>query len=511
MIRRLIDMINSSITLLLESFLVISIVLTPILGGILVTIFKKKKLVEIISVLSTTFVLFLTFLLLLFIIDFKKITLFNEFFYLDSLSMIILLLISFVGFVSSIYSVNYMGKQYQDGIVDDKHLVRYYQGFNIFLFTMLLVPMINNAGLMWVAIEATTLISVLLIMIYVKEDAIRSAWKYLIIATVGLSFALIGTIFFYYANIHDPILQVQPEEDKINWTNMLENSKSMDPMIVKIAFIFIIIGYGTKAGIAPMHTWLPDAHSESPTPISAMLSGVLLNCALYGILRFHLISSGSIGPEFSDNLLIIFGLLSVGIASFSILFQKDMKRMLAYSSVENIGIVTLAFGFGGFIAIYGAILHMINHAIVKPLMFFASGKISQKYETKAMSKIKGIITIMPITGIMFLIGGLAIVGLPPFNIFLSKFMILSSGFSSDHILASSVLIIFLAVIFIGFIRNLVMMSFGKPKTQIKSGELGYLSIVSMGMLVAFIIILGIYIPGPLDILIHDAVNIFQQI
>src|SRR6187431_3028672 len=189
MIRRLIDMINTTIKILPESFLVISIILTPILGGILVTIFKKKKLVEIISVLSTTFVLFLTFLLLLFIIDFKKITLFNEFFYLDSLSMIILLLISFVSFVSSIYSVNYMGKQYRDGIVDDKHLVRYYQGFNIFLFTMLLVPIINNTGLMWVAIEATTLVSVLLIMIYVKEDAIRSAWKYLIIATVGLSFA----------------------------------------------------------------------------------------------------------------------------------------------------------------------------------------------------------------------------------------------------------------------------------------------------------------------------------
>jgi hydrogenase-4 component F len=348
-------------------------------------------------------------------------------------------------------------------------------------------------------------------MIYVKEDAIRSAWKYLIIATVGLSFALIGTVFFYYANISDQMEPAQSVEDKINWTSMLENSRAFDPIIVKIAFIFIIIGYGTKAGIAPMHTWLPDAHSESPTPISAMLSGVLLNCALYGILRFYLISSGSIGAEFSDNLLIIFGLMSVGIASFSILFQKDMKRMLAYSSVEHIGIVTLAFGFGGLIGIYGAILHMINHALVKPLMFFASGKISQKYETKAMIKIRGIVTNMPITGIVFLIGGLAIVGLPPFNIFLSKFMILYSGFSSDNILASMVLIILLAIVFIGFIRNLIMMSFGKPKTPIKNGELGILSVVAMVMLVAFVVILGIYIPEPLDILINDAANIFKQV
>lgn len=508
----MITMANSIIKILPESFLIMSIILTPILSGILVTIFKKKRFLETFSVLSTAFILFLTFFLFLYIVDFKKITLFNEFFYVDSLSMVVLLLISFVSFVSSIYSVNYMGKQYQDGLVDDKHLVRYYQGFNIFIFTMILVPIINNTGLMWVAIEATTLISVLLIMIYVKEDAIRSAWKYLIIATVGLSFALIGTIFFYYANIHDPLSSVQPEEDKINWTNMLQNSKLLDPMIVKIAFIFIIIGYGTKAGIAPMHTWLPDAHSESPTPISAMLSGVLLNCALYGILRFHLISSGSIGEEYSANLLVIFGLLSVGIASFSILFQKDMKRMLAYSSVENIGIITLAFGFGGLVGIYGAILHMINHAIVKPLMFFANGKISQKYETKAMSKIKGIFTIMPVTGVMFLIGGLAIIGLPPFNIFLSKFMILYSGFSSNNnILASTVLIILLAIIFVGFIRNLVMMSFGKPKTQIDNGELGNLSIIAMGILVAFIIILGMYIPEPLDTLINDAVKIFKVV
>jgi len=363
---------------------------------------------------------------------------------------------------------------------------------------------------MWVAIEATTLVSVLLIMIYVKESAIKSAWKYLVIATVGLSFALIGTIFFYYANIHDPLRSVTPQEDKINWTNMMENAKSFDPALVKMAFIFILIGYGTKAGIAPMHTWLPDAHSESPTPISALLSGVLLNCALYGIIRFHLISGSSLGAEFSENLLIIFGLLSVGIASISILFQKDMKRLLAYSSVEHIGIVTLALGFGGFFGVYGAILHMINHALVKPLMFFASGKISQKYKTKNMLKIKGIITTMPITGIMFLMGGLAIIGMPPFNIFLSEFMILRSGFNSNHILASSILILLLAVIFIGFIRNLIMMVFGKSKIEMRNGDLGNLSLIPMIILVLFVIMLGIYIPDPLQILITDTVKIFKQ-
>jgi len=474
----------------------------------LVTILKKKKGLEIITVTSSSLVLIETAFLYPSIINLKSISLFGGFFYLDSLSLIILSLISFVGFVSSIYSVNYMGKQYEDGMIDDKHLLRYYQGFNMFIFTMLLVPIVNNTGIMWVAIEATTLISVLLIMIYVKEGAIKSAWKYLVIATVGLSFALIGTILFYYTNIHDPS-QSEVSEEMINWTNLLENSASLDPTIVKIAFIFILIGYGTKAGIAPMHTWLPDAHSESPTPISALLSGVLLNCALYGILRFHLISNDSLGGEFSENLLIIFGLLSVGVASITILFQKDMKRMLAYSSIEHIGIVTLALGFGGFFAIYGAILHMINHAIVKPLMFFASGKISQKYETKAISKIRGIINTMPITSIMFLIGGLAIIGLPPFNIFVSKFMILSSGFDTNHGLASFILILFLAIVFIGFIKNIISMTFGKAKLEIKRGDLGYLSIIPMGILIVFIIVLGIYIPEPLHILINDTVKIFR--
>ena len=341
-------------------------------------------------------------------------------------------------------------------------------------------------------------------MLYFKENAIEAAWKYLIIATVGLSFALIGTVFFYYANIN-----TGSAEDAMNWTGMVHNSKLFDPNLVKIAFVFILVGFGTKAGLAPMHTWLPDAHSEAPTPVSAVLSGVLLNCAFYAIIRFHIVSSVSIGPEFSNQLLIILAVVSIAIAAASMYFQKDMKRLLAFSSVEHMGLISLGIGFGGLLGIYGAILQIINHAMVKPLMFFASGSISQKYEMKAMSKIKGIIKVMPVTGVLFLIGGLALVGMPPFNIFLSEFMILSSGFKSGQFVATSIVILFLVVTFAVFLRHLFKMIFGIPSLEMKKADMGKLAIMPMVILCSLVVIFGIYIPVQLQTLIQNTSTIIN--
>src|SRR5574342_425463 len=484
---------------LISNLTVILLLLPPIVGAGLVTILRKKRAIGIITICASALIMIQVFFLVSRIITEKTITAFGNSFYIDSLSVVILLSISVVGFVAALYSKNYMGRQYDNDTIDDKHIVRYYQGFNVFLLTMLVVPITNNLGIMWVMVEATTLVSVLLIMLYFKENAIEAAWKYLIIATVGLSFALIGTVFFYYANIN-----ADASEDAMNWTGMVGNSKLFDPNLVKIAFVFILVGFGTKAGLAPMHTWLPDAHSEAPTPVSAVLSGVLLNCAFYGIIRFHIVSSTAIGPEFSNQLLIILAVVSIAIAAASIYFQKDMKRMLAYSSVEHMGIIALAVGFGGFVGIYGALLHIINHAIAKPLMFFASGTISQKYETKAMSEIKGIIKAMPVTGILFLIGGLALVGMPPFNVFLSEFLILSSGFESGQFIATSIVILFLIVTFAVFLRHLIKMIFGNPSSEMKKDDMGKLAIIPMAILASLALILGIYMPVQLQTLIHDA-------
>lgn len=480
------------------------LLLTPLIGGILVTVFRKKRIIEIVTIGSASLILIQVFFILFTIINEKTISAFGNAFYIDSFGAVILLPISIVGFVSVLYSKNYMGRQYDIGLVDDKHIVRYYQGLSIFLLSMLVVPITNNLGVMWVTVEATTLVSVLLIMLYFKENAIEAAWKYLIIATVGLSFALIGTVFFYYANIN-----AGSSEDAMNWTGMVHNSKLFDPNIVKIAFVFILVGYGTKAGLAPMHTWLPDAHSEAPTPVSALLSGVLLNCALYGIIRFHIVSSGTLGPAFSNQLMIILAVVSIGIAAASIYFQKDMKRMLAYSSVEHMGIVSLGIGFGGIFGIYGAILQIINHAIAKPLMFFASGTISQKYETKVMSKIKGIIKVMPITGALFLIGGFALVGMPPFNIFLSEFLVLSSGFQSGQFLVTMIVIAFLVITFAVFLRHLIKMTFGNPVLKMKKDDMGKLAIAPMIILASLVVIFGFYIPEQLQTLVHNASSIIS--
>jgi len=300
---------------------------------------------------------------------------------------------------------------------------------------------------------------------------------------------------------------------------MAADTKTLDPAIVKVAFVFVLVGLGTKAGMAPMHTWLPDAHGEAPTPVSALLSGVLLNCAIYGVLRFNIIASGTLGPAFPSELMVGLGLLSMGIAAASIYFAKDLKRMLAYSSVEHMGIVSLAVGFGGFFGLFAALFHIVNHAIVKPLMFFASGTVSQRYETKTMAEIRGIIRVMPVTGAIMLCGGFAIVGMPPFNIFLSEFLVLTSGFGGGQFLASSIMLLLLLVVFAGFLRQLVPMIFGDPKDSGKSvptdamtqtDDMGAMAILPMVALAILAIVLGLYMPQPLQTLIRDAVQVFGQ-
>ncbi|HVC27324.1 MAG TPA: hydrogenase 4 subunit F [Nitrososphaerales archaeon] len=500
------------------STLVLTVLLTPAAALVLVTLTRNRRHAEAITVFSGILVVVQTLGLVSGVISQGQFSAMGGYLYLDAFGALVLIPIAGVGFVAALYSVSYMGRQYERGVVDDGHLVRYYQGFNCFVLTMLLVPLSNNMGLMWVAIEATTLVSVFMIMLYTNQGAMEAAWKYLIVATIGLSLALLGIVLFSYANT-----SVSPSAaasgSALNWTSMAADSRLLDPGIVKIAFVFVLVGLGTKAGLAPMHTWLPDAHGEAPTPVSALLSGVLLNCAIYGVLRFYIVASGTLGAALPSELMIILGLLSMGIASASIYFQKDMKRMLAFSSVEHMGIVSLAVGFGGFIGFFAALLHIVNHAIAKPLLFFASGAVSQRYETKVMAEIKGVIKTMPVTGALLLVGGLAIAGMPPFNIFLSEFMVLTSGFGGGQFIAGSLMILLLVVIFAGFLRHLVPMVFGSPKgpgvavpASERPGErgAGLPAILAMGILVVLVVVLGLYVPQPLQTLIREAVQVFGQ-
>jgi hydrogenase-4 component F len=273
---------------------------------------------------------------------------------------------------------------------------------------------------------------------------------------------------------------------------------------MRLAFLFIVVGYGTKAGLAPMHTWLPDAHSEAPSPISALLSGVLLNCAMYGILRFYALAVPSLGHAYPTALLLTFGLLSLLIAALLIFRQRDYKRLLAYSSVEHMGIIAIGVAFGSSLGLYGALLQVLNHAITKSLMFFASGQVLLKYGTKDISRVSGIIRVMPITGSMLLLGGLALTGSPPFSVFISEFSILSAGFRQGYALEASAMLVLIALIFIGFLSYINDMVFGKAQPAVKPGEISSLSVVTMGLSVILVVGLGVFIPAPLSDLLHQA-------
>ena len=465
------------------------LLIAPILTGILCFFTRSKKEVEAVSLTGSIATLVIGLILVENVYRQGVIISWTNALFADAFSAFIVLIVSIVGFVASVYSIGYMGHEFKHGIMDLKKLKIYYVLFHIFMFTMLLVGVTNNLGL-WIAIEMTTLVSALLMILYTKKSSIEAAWKYMIICTVGITFALFGTILTYYAAV-----KILGETgDALNWTSLIAVAGQFDPTIMKLAFIFILIGYGTKAGLAPMHTWLPDAHSEAPTPVSALLSGVLLNCAMYGIIRFYTIATKSTGVDFTSNLLIIFGLLSLGVAVPFIILQEDYKRMLAYSSVEHMGIIALGIGFGGVFGIFGAILHMFNHAMTKSLMFFGAGNVLLKYETKEISKVSGIVKSMPATGGMLLIGGLAITGSPPFSIFLSEFTILSAGFLQGHIISSVLFLLFMIMIFAGFFNNLVTMTFGTPKPGVMPGEMSRWTLGAMAILVVFVIVLGVYIP-----------------
>lgn len=429
----------------------------------------------------------------------------NDTIYIDTLSAFIIVIISIIGFISALYSLSYMKTEVLHGYIEIEKIKWYYLLLHLFIFTMLLVTMVNNLGVMWVAIEATTLASALLVGFYNKEASLEAAWKYVIICTVGLTFALFGIILAYYSSVH----VLGESSNALNWVTLQAIADKLNPKLIRLSFIFILIGFGTKAGLAPMHTWLPDAHSQAPSPVSALLSGVLLNTTLYGILRFHIIATKCVGHDFSSNLLMIFGLISIAIAVPFIILQTDFKRMLAYSSVEHIGIVTFAVGLGGEMGLYGALLHLFNHAMAKSLMFLVAGNITQKYKTKKMVRIKGVLEAMPYTGTMLMTGVLAITGVPPFNIFTSEFIIANAGFAQGRIIAGVLFLGLLALIFTGMFYHVSKMAFGTKPFKLQAGETSFTNLAVMTVPLLFILVLGLYVPPFFRIALNQIVSLLR--
>jgi len=410
----------------------------------------------------------------------------NDFFFIDTFSVYLTVLTAFVSTTTAIFSRRYMRRERDHGTIGNRRIRFYHAMFQLFIFAMLLCLLTNNLGILWIAMELATLSTVLLVSLYRTPSAIEAAWKYFILCGVGIALALFGTVLLYFAA--EKVLGEGGAA--LHWTKLYEVSDQLEPTILSLAFVFLMVGYGTKVGLVPVHNWLPDAHSEGPTPISAVLSGLLLNIALYALVRCKVLVDGSTGTHHAGNIMMGFGILSIIVAAFSLLRQKDIKRMFAYSSIEHMGIATFAFGLGGPIATFGALLHMLVHSLTKSAIFFTVGHASQMHRTQDMDKIKGLISGSPLVGWGMTFGVMAIVGMPPFGVFTSEFLILTATIK-DAPLMALFLLLGLGLSFAALFRRVQPMVTGEAPAYQKQITVANIPVLLHMILV---LMLGLYLP-----------------
>ena len=381
--------------------------------------------------------------------------------------------------------------------------VRRFRVFSsLFAFTMLVAVTANNVGVMWIAIEATTIASAVIVPLTVTKASVEASWKYILIGSVGIALAFVGTVLGYF----DFVTLVGQREYALNWTVLLANAPVLHPPVIQLAFVFILIGYGTKAGLAPMHTWLPDAHSEAPSALSAMMSGVLLAVALYAIVRWKAVVTAAVGHQFPNRLLIGLGLLSLAIAALSLVIQRQYKRLLAYSSIEHTGLMCLGLALGP-LGVFASMLHLVNHTLAKSMMFFASGRILDRYGSPEIGRVSGLLRVMPWTGGLFAAGMIALLGLPPFGMFLSKFALVRAGFADGKGWLMAAVLALLAVAFVSLLAHLNRMLYGPAPAGIRRGESGGWAVVPLVACATMLVVLGIAMPAPITELLDRIVEI----
>ncbi len=411
-------------------------------------------------------------------------------FFIDPLNVFLVTLTAFVGLTTAIFSRPYMRIEQDHGKMTAPRMRLYHSMYQLFSFTMLLGFTTNNMGIIWVAMEAATLTTVLLVSVYRTAASLEAAWKYFILCGVGIAQALFGTILLYMAA--DKVLG--PENATLLWTNLDAIKGQLDPTIMTLAFVFLLIGYGTKIGLVPLHSWLPDAHAEGPTPVSAVLSGLLLNVAMYAVLRCKVLTDGALGTAMAGQLMMGFGLLTVTVAAFFLSRQKDVKRMFSYSSIEHMGLTTFAFGMGGPVANFAGVLHMTVHSLVKSAIFFTVGHATQKAGTQVMSEIRGLIKVNPTVGWGLMLGVMAILGMPPFGVFASEFLILTTAMREQP-WAAPFLFLGLGVAFASILIRVLPMVFGD--TELK--RLAHPpALVPVFLHLTLALVLGLYIPPYLN-------------
>ncbi|HEX8664375.1 MAG TPA: hydrogenase 4 subunit F [Beijerinckiaceae bacterium] len=409
--------------------------------------------------------------------------------HVDDLNVVFVVLNAFVGFTTSLFSASYIGHELAIGRLTPAYLRFYHAMYQTMMFGMNLALVSNSIGLMWVAVELATLTTVLMVGIYRTSEALEAAWKYFILGSVGIALALFGTILVYMAA--RPV--VGEGVDAMTWTVLIAAAARFDPALMNLAFVFLLLGYGTKVGLAPLHAWLPDAHAEGPTPISAVLSGLLLNVAFYALLRFKILLAAIPQAIAPGPLLVAMGLTSLIFSAFMLYRRRDIKRMFAYSSIEHMGIVAFAFGMGGPLANFAGLLHMTMHSLTKSAIFFAVGHIVQVKGTQKIAEIRGLTVTHPVLGWGLVLGVVAIAGLPPLGIFMSEFLVVSSTFARQPLLAIP-LVFGLLVAFGALILRLGGLAFGEPTGSRAPVEASY---VPMFAHLALVLGAGIWLPPPL--------------
>ena len=463
-----------------------ALLLIPLFGGGMLAVFGSRPWAAELNSLMSGCTFLASVFLTMRVIDSGPQVAFSEQFFIDQFNVFLVALTAFVAFTTSLFSRPYMRIEQHHGKLSTSMLHLYYSMYQLFTFTMLVALTTNNMGILWVAMEAATLTTVLLVSLYRTPASLEAAWKYFILCGVGIALALFGTILLYFA-----AERVLGEGGTaLLWTHLNQVKGELEPTVLKLAFIFLLVGYGTKVGLVPLHSWLPDAHAEGPTPVSAVLSGLLLNVALCAVMRSKVLVDGSLGTHFAGNLMMGFGLLSVVVGALFLSRQKDAKRMFAYSSVEHMGLMTFAFGMGGPVATFAGLQHMTVHSLTKSAIFFTVGHAAQKTGTQMMDQIRGLADTNPTIGWGLMLGSLAILGMPPFGVFASEFLILTTAMQQQP-WATPILLLALGIAFAAIFSRVQSMVFGETTAQRLPHPP---ALIPVFVHLAIVLMLGLYIP-----------------
>ena len=465
----------------------LALLATPLLGALVLALAGGRRFAPELNVLFSLGTLIAAGLLAAQVIGAGRLVLWNEQFLIDPFNVFLVTLTAFVSFTTAVFSRPYMRIELEHGRVNGPRLRLFHSMYQLFIATMLVALTTNNMGLLWVSMEAATLSTVLLVTLYRTPASLEAGWKYFILCGVGIAQALFGTILLYFAA--ERVLGATGV-DALLWTHLDAVKGELEPAVLGLAFVFLLVGYGTKVGLAPLHYWLPDEHAEGPTPISAVLSGLLLNVAIYAVVRCKVLVEGALHSQLPGRMLMSFGLLSVVLAAFFLWRQRDVKRLFAYSSIEHMGIIAFAFGMGGAVANFAALLHMTVHSLTKSAIFFAVGHAAQKAGTQMMEQIRGLIGVNPTVGWGLMLGTLAILGLPPFGVFASEFLILTTAMRQQP-WATPILLGALGVAFAAIFGRVQPMVFGESNARRLPHPPALLPVFAH---LAIVLMLGVFIP-----------------